>query len=196
MPLRFSRKEDEKTLEPLAPIIPIDFEKKLEQWEPITLTLLQNITEVTRKLDGYYELIKEGTVTSAEIRSWLIVHLKLPLETYQKTIYTSYKVFLQNIISEFSKENSPEAFDLARNASSTFNTLKHFDITARLVLSICDNVFKIPGNLTEQFYGLEQVFKTRLPELLKQVARQHEDMHTLIEQYNAVKTLIGEEVGV
>ena len=103
MPLRFSRKEDEKTLEPLAPIIPIDFEKKLEQWEPITLTLMQNITEVTRKLDGYYELIKEGTVTSAEIRSWLIVHLKLPLETYQKTIYTSYKVFLQNIISEFSK---------------------------------------------------------------------------------------------
>jgi hypothetical protein len=196
MPMRFSRKEDEKKPEPLAPIIPIDFERKLEQWEPITLTILQNISEATRKLDGYYELIREGTVTGAEIRGWLTVHLKLPLEAYQKTIYTSYKVFLQNIISGFSRENIPEAFDLARNASSTLNTLKHFDITARIVLSICDNVFKQPGNLTEQFYGLDQVFKTRLPELLKQVARQHEDMHALIEQYNAVKALIGEEVRV
>ena len=191
---RLTRKEDEKTQEPLAPIIPIDFEKKLEQWEPITLTLLQNISEVSRKLNGYYELIKEGTVTGAEIRGWLIVHLKLPLETYQKTIYTSYKVFLQNITYEFANADIPEAFNLAQNTSSTFNTLKHFDITARLVLSICDSVFKIPDNLTQQFYGLEQVFKTRLPELQKQITLQHENMHELIEQYRTVKALLAEQL--
>ncbi len=170
------------------------FQKKMDQWEPITLTLLQNISEVMKKLDGYYELIREGTVTGAEIRGWLIVHLKLPLEAYKNTIYTSYRVFLQDIPVELENANIPEAFNLAEKANSTLNTLKHFETTAKIVISICENVFKITDNLTQQFYGLEQVFKTRLPELQKQVAQQHEDMHALIEKYRAVKALLGEQL--
>lgn len=195
MPLRAGWKEEKKDIPlPESAVTLADFEKKLDNWELITLTLLQNITEVSRKLDGYYELIKEGTVTGAEIRGWLTVHLKLPLEAYQKTIYTSYRVFLQNIAYQMSQMENPEALALSKQAAGILNTLKHFDTTSRIIISICDSVFKIPDNLTQQFYGLQQVFKTRLPELLRQVASQHEDMHAIVEQHRAVNALLEEEL--
>jgi CII-binding regulator of phage lambda lysogenization HflD len=195
MPLRAGWKV-EKTEIPLpeSAITVADFEKKLDQWEPVTLTLLQSISEVSRKIDSYYELIKEGTVTGAEIRGWLTVHLKLPLEAYQKTIYTSYKVFLQNIAYQMSENKESEAKNLSKQAIGILNTLKHFDINAKIITSICENVFKITDNLAQQHYGVEQVFKTRLPELLKQVTRQHEDMHALVDQYKAVQALLEEKL--
>jgi hypothetical protein len=195
MPLRAGWKE-EKTEIPLpeSAITVADFERKLGQWEPVTLTLLQSISEVSRKIGSYYELIKEGTATGAEIRGWLTVHLKLPLEAYQKTIYTSYKVFLQNIAYQMSESKESEAKNLSKQAIGILNTLKHFEINAKIITSICENVFKITDNLAQQHYGVEQVFKTRLPELLKQVTRQHEDMHALVDQYKAVQALLEEKL--
>ncbi|MEM3154083.1 MAG: hypothetical protein QW165_00765 [Candidatus Woesearchaeota archaeon] len=190
MPVRFARKEEiVEKLEPEAIITLSNFEKKLEQWEPITLRLLQNITMVSKKLDGFYELIKEGTITGAEIRGWLNVNLRMPLEEYQSTIYTSYKVFLQNIAVEFLSSNIPEGFALAKQARSILNTLKNFEINARIINSICKNIFKIPDNLIQQFHGLQKVLETRLPELRRQVVQQHEDMHALAAQCRTVKEL-------
>jgi hypothetical protein len=190
MPVRFARKEEAIEKPELAETITLaDFQKKLDQWEPITLRLLQNIISTGGKLSDFEALIEEGAVTGAEMRGWLNVNLRLPLEAYQKTIYTSYKVFLQSVAAEFAEARTREAQTLARQAAGILNTLKHFDITYRIIISVCENVFKIPGSLKEQFEGLNKVLPSRLAELQKYVTQQHEDMHALAMQYRAVKAL-------
>jgi hypothetical protein len=196
MPVRFSQKE--KVIEApelFEPITSNDFEKKLESWEVITLRLLQNISKVLKRIDDFQILIKEGTINGAEMRAYFVNNLQMPLEDYQKTIYASYKVFLQTIKRQLAR--FPETSEMAAETEDEFKSLKHFDINAQIIISVCANIFKQSSNIEEQLNGLRQVFKTRLSEMQKQVTRQHENMHELLEKLRVAKAKLGQElVGV
>lgn len=165
-----------------------EFEKRLNDWEPITLRLLQNVPRVIRQMQQFAAQVAAGTITGAEMRAFLVINLQKPLDAYQKTIYFTYKVFLEDTITEF--EHTPEGEEIVKKAASAQNILKNFEINAKLIESICVNIFKLADNLQEQFDSLQKIFSTRLPELQRQVSQQEEDMHKLLEEYRAAKAAL------
>jgi len=78
------------------------FEYDLERNDPAILTILTNIQLTFKNMAGWQKLIKTKKDAGEEINQWLLTSIVLPLDNYQKTLYFSYKAFLDNIMTELS----------------------------------------------------------------------------------------------